>query len=119
MIVVTVNPEYAFITGPSFSASHGRKERLMERRINKDFQIGVVEGVVKDIISNEAGTKNIFNKIAKAIGRRESKRKDWNALVRSDSTMHDPIGNANEAQRRKLQQDIRKLVRFSELNLRM
>lgn len=44
----------------------------MERRILKDFQIGIVERIIKDVISKEPDSKEVFSKIAKAIGRRTS-----------------------------------------------
>lgn len=44
----------------------------MERRILKDFQIGIVEGIIKDVISKESKPKDVFSQIAKAIGRRGS-----------------------------------------------
>lgn len=88
--------------------AHGKKERIMERRIIKDFQIGIVEGVVNEIISTEKVTKNIFGKIAKAIGQGDSKKRDWNALVRSSTITHDPIGSTGEAVRRARQQSVRR-----------
>lgn len=90
-----------------FSAQ-GKKERIMERRIIKDFQIGIVEGVVNEIISTEKVTKNIFGKIAKAIGRTDSKKRDWNALVRHSTLVHDPIGSTSEAERKLRQQSVRR-----------
>lgn len=44
----------------------------MERRILKDFQIGIVEGIIKDVISREIKPKDVFSQIAKAIVRRGS-----------------------------------------------
>lgn len=88
--------------------AQGKKERIMERRIIKNFQIGIVEGVVNEIISSEKETKNIFGKIAKAIGRAENKKKDWNALVRNNTIIHDPIGSTSEATRKVRQQSIRR-----------
>lgn len=44
----------------------------MERRILKDFQIGIVEGIIKDVISKENKPKDVFSQIAKAIVRRSS-----------------------------------------------
>lgn len=72
----------------------------MERRIIKDFQIGVVEGIVNEIISTEKEAKNIFGKIAKAIARGDSNKKDWNTLRRTSTIVYDSIGSADEAQRR-------------------
>lgn len=81
----------------------------MERRIVKDFQIGMVEGVVNDIISSEQKVTNIFGKIAKAIGKGDSKKKkDWNAVVRKSTLRQNPIGSTDEAQRKTRQQSIRR-----------
>lgn len=41
---------------------------MMERRILKDFQIGIVEGIVTDAVKSSADAKDIFGSIAKAIG---------------------------------------------------
>lgn len=68
----------------------------MERRLLKDFHIGIVEGLVQEMSQNTE-PKNIFGQLAKVIGRRttsKSKRKDWNALVRKSSVKSDPIGSA-------------------------
>ncbi len=87
----------------------------MERRIKKDFQIGIVEGVVNEIISTEKVTKNIFGKIAKAIGRTE--KKDWNSLVRSSTRSRDPIGSTKEARRKQRQQSVRRYFGRNRLSL--
>lgn len=50
----------------------GKKGKVMERRILKDFQIGIVEGIIKDVISKESKPKDVFSQIAKAIVRRGS-----------------------------------------------
>lgn len=68
----------------------------MERRLLKDFHIGIVEGLVQEM-NQAAEPKNIFGQLAKVIGRRttsHSKKKDWNALVRQNSVKSDPIGSA-------------------------
>ena len=49
----------------------------MERRILKDFQIGIVEGIIKDVISKESKPKDVFSQIAKAIVRRGSESEKW------------------------------------------
>lgn len=88
----------------------GKKGKVMERRILKDFQIGIVEGIIKDVISRENKPKDVFSQIAKAIVRRgstESKKRDWNALVRSNTVRRDPIGTAAEAEIRRSRQSLR------------
>ncbi|XP_053616411.1 transient receptor potential protein isoform X2 [Plodia interpunctella] len=84
----------------------GKKGKVMERRILKDFQIGIVEGIIKDVISRENKPKDVFSQIAKAIVRKgstdSSKKRDWNALVRTNTVRRDPIGTT-EAQKRSRQ----------------
>ncbi|XP_011500907.1 PREDICTED: transient receptor potential protein [Ceratosolen solmsi marchali] len=78
----------------------GKKGRVMERRLQKDFQIGIVEGIVSSVIQSEKEPKDVFTQIAKAIGRKSSsgsKKKDWNAVVRQNTVARDPIGSSNEA----------------------
>lgn len=70
----------------------------MERRLQKDFQIGMVESIVQAVIQSENESKDVFGKIAKAIGRKGSaNKKDWNVMVRQSSVAMDPIGSTNEA----------------------
>lgn len=86
----------------------------MERRLLKDFQIGLVEGLIQDAMSsNEKGPKDVFSKIAKAIGRRTSqgsKKKDWNAMVRQKSVIRDPIGSTAEGTERRHRQSVRRYI---------
>jgi len=80
----------------------------MERRIKKDFQIGMVEGVINEIISGEQKVTNIFSKIAKVIGNQDSQKKDWNEIVRKSTLRHNPIGSTDEAVRKVRQQSVRR-----------
>ncbi|XP_052749802.1 transient receptor potential protein [Galleria mellonella] len=92
------------------STVSGKKGKVMERRILKDFQIGIVEGIIKDVISRENKPKDVFSQIAKAIVRRgslDSKKRDWNALVRSNTVRRDPIGTTAEALTRRSRQSLR------------
>ncbi|XP_023318288.1 transient receptor potential protein [Trichogramma pretiosum] len=79
----------------------GKKGRVMERRLQKDFQIGMVEGIVNQVIqASDKPGKDVFSQIAKAIGRKQSggsKKKDWNAMVRQSTIAADPIGSSGEA----------------------
>uniref|UniRef100_A0A8D8UUQ2 Transient receptor potential protein n=1 Tax=Cacopsylla melanoneura TaxID=428564 RepID=A0A8D8UUQ2_9HEMI len=93
----------------------GKKGRVMERRLLKDFQIGMVEGIVNDALtSDKGGTKDVFSKIAKAIGRKAtgtgSKKKDWNAIARQKSERRDPIGSSSEAHIRRSRQSLRRHI---------
>lgn len=83
----------------------------MERRLQKDFQIGIVEGIVSAVIQGEKEPKDVFSQIAKAIGRRSSggsKKKDWNEVVRQNTIARDPIGSSNEAMGKQVRRSIRR-----------
>lgn len=89
----------------------GKKGRVMERRLQKDFQIGIVEGIVQAVIQSENEPKDVFSQIARAIGRKgsETGRKDWNAVVRQSTITMDPIGSTNEAVQRQTRRSLRRL----------
>ncbi|RLU15644.1 hypothetical protein DMN91_011398 [Ooceraea biroi] len=91
----------------------GKKGRVMERRLQKDFQIGIVEGIVQAIIQSEKEPKDVFSQIAKAIGHKGSitGKKDWNAMVRQSSVAVDPIGSTNEAVQRQNRRSLRRHLR--------
>lgn len=82
----------------------------MERRLQKDFQIGIVEGIVNAVIQSEKEPKDVFSQIARAIGRKSSanKRKDWNAVVRQNTIAKDPIGSTTEATMKQTRRSIRR-----------
>lgn len=81
----------------------------MERLLLKDFHIGIVEGIITDAVTSEE-PKNVFSQIAKVIGRRGSKTKDWNALVKR-RVYQDPIGSAQEAEAvRQTRQSLRRHI---------
>ncbi|KAL0116996.1 hypothetical protein PUN28_010099 [Cardiocondyla obscurior] len=88
----------------------GKKGRVMERRLQKDFQIGIVEGIVQAVIQSEKEPKDVFSQIAKAIGRKgsSSTKKDWNAMVRQSTIAKDPIGSTNEAVQRQTRRSLRR-----------
>ncbi|XP_011298653.1 transient receptor potential protein isoform X2 [Fopius arisanus] len=88
----------------------GKKGRVMERRLQKDFQIGIVEGIVNAVIQSEKEPKDVFSQLAKAIGRRSSSsaKKDWNAVVRQNTIPTDPIGSKNEAAIRQTRRSLRR-----------
>lgn len=89
----------------------GKKGKVMERRLMKDFQIGLVEGIVSDAISSNKEPKDVFSKIAQAIGKRSSsKGKDWNAMVRKSTMTRDPIGSTAEFQTRQSRQSLRRQI---------
>lgn len=88
----------------------GKKGRVMERRLQKDFQIGMVEGIIQAVIQSEKEPKDVFSQIAKAIGRKGSSaiKKDWNAVVRQSTIAMDPIGSTNEAMQRQTRRSLRR-----------
>ncbi|XP_053682649.1 transient receptor potential protein [Sabethes cyaneus] len=93
----------------------GKKGRVMERRILKDFQIGFVEGILNETYRNakDKPAADVFSTIAKAIGGRSSAKKkpeDWNALVRKNTVVGDPIGNSTELTMRRSRQSLRKQI---------
>lgn len=46
----------------------------MERRILKDFQIGIVETLVSEAVKGTKEAKDVFSSIAKAIGKKPSSK---------------------------------------------
>ncbi|XP_069696083.1 transient receptor potential protein-like [Periplaneta americana] len=91
----------------------GKKNRVMERRLQKGFQIAFVEGLVTEALTGNKEPKDVFSKIARAIGRRGSsqkKKKDWNAMVRRNTTVRDPIGSSSEAMIRRSRQSLRRHI---------
>lgn len=48
---------------------------MMERRILKDFQIGIVETIVSEAVKNSAESRDVFSSIAKAIKTKRSLQK--------------------------------------------
>ncbi|XP_022912799.2 transient receptor potential protein [Onthophagus taurus] len=92
----------------------GKKGRVMERRLLKDFHIGIVEGIVADVVSSMKEPKDVFSQLARAMGRRRSS-KDWNALVRRSTLVQDPIGSTSEAEAaRRNRQSLRKHILTSK-----
>lgn len=47
----------------------------MERRILKDFQIGIVESIVNEAVKSSTETRDVFTSIAKAITKRAVSKK--------------------------------------------
>ncbi|KAJ6597366.1 Transient receptor potential protein, partial [Pseudolycoriella hygida] len=89
----------------------GKKGKMLERRILKDFQIGIVEGIVTEVVQGSKEVKDVFSSIAKAIGASgKNKKEDWNEVVRK-STMHrDPIGSTRASIVRKDRRSLRKHI---------
>ena len=51
----------------------GKKGKMMERRILKDFQIGFVENIINEAVSGKE-VKDVFSSIAKALGKKTSNK---------------------------------------------
>ncbi|XP_065332028.1 transient receptor potential protein-like isoform X2 [Cloeon dipterum] len=94
---------------PNDSSVAGKKGKQKERRLMKDFQIGFVEGVINEALTAEKAPKDVFSKIAKAIGgKRETTKRtssskkdnDWNSKVRQSVMRRNPIGSSAELQDR-------------------
>lgn len=47
---------------------------MMERRILKDFQIGIVETIVSEAVRGTTEARDVFSTIAKAMNKRQSKK---------------------------------------------
>lgn len=95
-----------------FFSVQGKKGKTIERRLLKDFQIGFVEGVINDVISSDKEPKDVFSKIARAIGKRTStQKKDWNADAKRRDSRRNPIGSVNEMiERRESRQSLRRYI---------
>ncbi|XP_065347171.1 transient receptor potential protein-like [Cloeon dipterum] len=109
------------VLDPNENNLAGKKGKQMERRLLKDFQIGYVEGVVNEAIQNEKGPKDVFSRIARAIGGKRptsaSKKKDWNAQVQRRNSRKDPIGSTSELVVRRSRQSIRKHILENKANV--
>ncbi|CRK91249.1 CLUMA_CG004929, isoform A [Clunio marinus] len=96
----------------------GKKGKMMERRILKDFQIGIVEGIINETLHSAEEPKDVFSAIAKAIGKRSSskmKKEDWNTMVRKSTRRNNPIGSTSEAlQRQRSRQSLRRQIMESQ-----
>lgn len=58
----------------NISTVSGKKGKMMERRILKDFQIGIVEGIINETLQSAKEPKDVFSTIAKVIGKRSSSK---------------------------------------------
>lgn len=110
----------------------GKKGKMLERRILKDFQIGIVESIVTEAVQKTTETKDIFTSIAQAMNIRASAKKfvwilfiepnfsddkllifrkqDWNALVRQTTITRDPIGSTRNSLTRRDRRSLRRHI---------
>ena len=79
----------------------------MERRLKKGFNIGMVEGIMTEILTSDKKPKNIFGKLARAMGKK--KKEDWNSKVSRASLRKDQIGSS-QASLRRSQTSIRRRI---------
>jgi transient receptor potential cation channel subfamily C len=85
----------------------------MERRLQKGFQIGFVERILTEAMEGNKEPRDVFTKIAQAIHHRSSsqtKKKDWNAMVRRNTMVKDPIGSSSEADLQRSRQSVRQHI---------
>ncbi|XP_069177288.1 transient receptor potential protein [Procambarus clarkii] len=87
----------------------GKKGRAMERRLMKGFNIGLVEGIINEILTSEKKPTNIFGKLARAIGKK--KKEDWNAKVSRASMRRDQIGSSETSIKRS-QSSIKRRIQY-------
>ncbi|XP_076044385.1 transient receptor potential isoform X2 [Oratosquilla oratoria] len=92
----------------------GKKGRALERRLMKGFNIGMVEGIITEILTTDKKPKNIFGKLAKAIGKKQ--KTDWNARVSKASLRKDQIGSS-EASLRRSQTSIKRRIHIENEKL--
>lgn len=111
----------------------GKKGKMMERRILKDFQIGIVETIVNDAVRGSSEVRDVFSTIAKALNKKQSKKyevcrvasiewqhndiiskicrkEDWNTLVRKNTVVRDPIGSTRNSISRRDRRSLRRRI---------
>jgi len=98
----------------SDGAAGTKKARAMERRLMKGFNIGMVEGVLQDIVSGDKKSKNIFGKLAKAMKKKKSV--DWNSRVSKASLKRDQIGSSRTSLQRS-QTSLRRRIKMENEQL--
>ncbi|XP_045478716.1 transient receptor potential protein [Harmonia axyridis] len=89
----------------------GKKCKLMERRILKDFQIGLMGGLAKSMETFGKDTKDVFGQLAKVIAKKTIKRKskNWNEVVKKKALTQDQIGSIDvEEKARQRRQSLRR-----------
>lgn len=73
-LVAFSNAQKAFYDIKKYFSVAGKKGKMMERRILKDFQIGIVEGIINESLQTAKEPKDVFSTIAKVIGKRSSSK---------------------------------------------
>ncbi|KAM7359756.1 transient receptor potential protein-like isoform 2-T2 [Cochliomyia hominivorax] len=90
----------------------GKKGKILERRILKDFQIGFVETLQNELENNVEEGKDIFSSLATAIRKKRSQKgeKDWNAIARKNTMSANPIGSKRSSLQRHSQRSLRRRI---------
>ncbi|KNC32158.1 Transient receptor potential protein [Lucilia cuprina] len=96
----------------SAGAAAGKKGKILERRILKDFQIGFVETLQTELVNNADEGKDIFASLASAIRKKRSQKgeKDWNAIARKNTMSSNPIGSKRSSLQRHSQRSLRRRI---------
>lgn len=78
-----------------FQPVAGKKGKMMERRILKDFQIGIVETIVSEAVQGSKDARDVFSSIAKAMKKTSSSKKikysqsnTWSIVAFSINIIH-------------------------------
>lgn len=82
----------------------------------KGFNIGMVEGIMTEILTSDKKPKNIFGKLARAMGKK--KKEDWNAKVSRASLRRDQIGSSQTSLRRSRTSIRRRIQHENEMLLK-
>ncbi|KAH0809948.1 hypothetical protein GEV33_012846 [Tenebrio molitor] len=94
----------------------GRKGKMIERRILKDFHIGIVEAVKSEVAKCGKKEYSVFGhvvKTARRVSTFKRKKKDWNALVKKSAQLTDPIGKIKNLSEKRRELDSRSVSYFS------
>lgn len=92
--------------------------KILERQLQKDFQIGLVESLAQEMAESEEAPVDVFGSIAKIVkhGKSVKEKKDWNAIARSNTVHSNPIGTKRSSLVRRQQRSIRRQL-IDEANL--
>jgi transient receptor potential cation channel subfamily C protein 4 len=91
----------------------GRKGKMIERRILKDFHIGIVEAMKSEVGKKEYSVFGHVVKTARRVSTFKRKKKDWNALVKKSAQLTDPIGKMKNLSEKRRHLDSRSVSYFS------
>jgi transient receptor potential cation channel subfamily C protein 4 len=95
----------------------GRKGKMIERRILKDFHIGIVEAIKSEVGKGGNKEYSVFGhvvKTARRVSTLKKKKKDWNALVKKSAQVTDPIGKMKNLTEKRRNLDSRSVSRIEQ-----